>query len=362
MAAALVCEQAGHEVTVFDPFGFEDLKQGDEISSRVWVLGPSAKELVAKIGAWKPNERVCTYRSMRVLDSRSDAKVSFSDPQLGHVVEADWIRRCLLQQVAQTEINCLVQRVREVSKNGSLQCDDGQQMNAQLVIFAEGRQAQTACLSGFEKIDGGYQQCAMVGTLKCSKSHDLEAFQIFTDVGPLALLPLPQRLTESRVSVVWSLPVDLADQWKDWTPVQLAKHIAITSERARGALEFVDVPVWIPFSQHSLKQDALGCRLAIGDTAHGILPLAGLGANLGFGDVIALNNTLRNYPRFDAEQIARTVARERRFEQRVIAKMMGVFSDAFRSNEPVLQLARSLAFRTADRHPIIRRLVQEFVG
>ncbi len=362
MAAALVCEQAGHEVTVFDPYGFEDLKQGDEISSRVWVLGPSAKELVAKIGAWKPNERVCTYRSMRVLDARSDAKVSFLDPQLGHVVEADWIRRCLLQQVAQTKINCLIQRVREVSKNGSLQCDDGQRMNAQLVIFAEGRQAQTACASGFEKIDGGYRQCALVGTLKCSKSHDLEAFQIFTDVGPLALLPLPQRHTESRVSVVWSLPVDLADQWKDWAPVQLAKHIAITSEWVRGSLEFVDVPVWIPFSQHSLNQDALGCRLAVGDTAHGILPLAGLGANLGFGDVIALDNTLRNYPKFDAEQIARTVARERRFEQRVIAKMMGLFSDVFRSNEPVLQLARSLAFRTADRHPIIRRLVQEFVG
>ena len=362
MAAALVCDRAGHEVTVFDPSGFEDFEPSDEISSRVWALGPSATALLAEIGAWEPGERVSAYRSMRVIDAHSDAKVLFSDPRLGYVVEADWIRKCLLRCLSQTKVKCLTEQVIEVSRTGSIRGENGKQANAEFVIFAEGRQAQAACASGFEKIESDYRQRAIVGTLKCSLPHKFEAFQIFTDVGPLALLPLPECCGESRISVVWSLPAELANQWSEWTPEQLAMHISTTSEWARGELEFADAPVWIPLSQHALKKDALGCCLALGDTAHSILPLAGLGANLGFGDVTALDNTLRHCPNASAEQIARTVARSRRLEHRTVAMMMGLFSDVFRSNRPLAQLARSFAFRTANRHGKIRRLVQEFVS
>ena len=362
LAAALVCERAGHEVTVFDPSGFEDFDTSDEINARVWALGPSATDFLSELGVLFSSERICPYRSMRVIDARSDAKVAFFDPQLGHVVEADLIRKLLLKRVAQTKIKCLAKQVIQASKTGSLQLENGQQVNAQFVIFAEGRQAHAACSSGFEKIEGDHRQRAVVGTLKCTLPHNFEAFQIFTDVGPLALLPLPENSGEPRISVVWSLPTDLANQWCQWTPEQLAAHISKKSEWSRGELEFVGTPVWISISQHALKQDALGCCLALGDTAHGILPLAGLGANLGFGDVIALDDALCYHPKASAEQIARAVARERRFEHRTVAMMMELFSDAFRSDRPICQLARSFAFRTADRYPMIRRLVQEFVG
>jgi len=106
----------------------------------------------------------------------------------------------------------------------------------------------------------------------------------------------------------------------------------------------------------------LRCLLAIGDTSHGILPLAGLGANLGFGDVIALKQTLEKHPNAHGDRIARTVARERRFEQRTVAMVMGLFSNVFRSDQPLLQLGRSFALRAADRHATIRSLIQELAG
>ena len=65
-----------------------------------------------------------------------------------------------------------------------------------------------------------------------------------------------------------------------------------------------------------IEQDALGCLLAIGDTSHGILPLAGLGANLGFADVLALRATLESILRAGGDRIARSVARERCVDQR----------------------------------------------
>ncbi|MEK9605679.1 MAG: FAD-dependent monooxygenase [Gammaproteobacteria bacterium] len=361
LAAALVCQRAGHSVTVFDPQGFDQKSLSGEIDPRVWALGGQSTALLEDLGAWSPDERVVPYQSMHVIDARSDAKVTFSEPSLGHLVEADWVRNQLLAQVSGSKIRCVPDRVESVSQRGILELQRDQ-AEADLVIFAEGRQAQTAIASGFEVVDGGYRQRAVVGTLKCEQPHRGEAFQIFTEYGPLALLPLPDHNNQHRVSLVWSLDLETANELQACSVEELASRISQTSEWARGELEFVNQPIWIPLSQQSLKHDSLGCLLAIGDTSHGILPLAGLGANLGFGDVIALKQTLEKHPNAHGDRIARTVARERRFEQRTVAMVMGLFSNVFRSDQPLLQLGRSFALRTADRHATIRSLIQELAG
>ena len=78
--------------------------------------------------------------------------------------------------------------------------------------------------------------------------------------------------------------------------------------------------------------------------------------------MLALQQTLARAPSARGDRIARTVSRERRFEQRTVAMVMGLFSDVFRSDQPLLQLGRSFALRTADRHPTIRSLIQELAG
>ncbi len=361
LAAALACQGAGHTVTVFDPNGFVPKALSGEADARVWALGQKSTSLLADLGAWTPDERVCAYQSMHVIDARSDAKVTFTESSLGYLVEADWIRNQLLTRVTDLGIHCVCDRVGSVSERGVLMLPNDQ-VEADLVIFAEGRQAQTAIASGFEVVDGGYRQRAVVGTLRCEEPHHGEAFQIFTEYGPLALLPLPNRDNEHRVSLVWSLDQETATELQEYAIEALALKISQTSEWMRGALEFVNDPIWIPLSQHSLKRDSLGCLLAIGDTAHGILPLAGLGANLGFGDVSSLQQTLERHPSAHGDRIARTVARERRFDQRTVAMVMGLFSNVFRSDQPLLQLGRSVALRTADRHATIRSLIQELAG
>jgi len=362
LAAAVVCHQAGHQVIVFDPVGFQPVKPTVEMDARVWALGPKSTGFLSDIHAWSPDARVCCYRSMRVIDARSDARVTFADPKLGHLVEAHWVRNQLLKTVGESPIQCLEQAVARVDPQGCVTLENGQTIDSDFVIFAEGRQATTAQASGFELMDGGYHQRALVGTLHCEQPHDGEAFQIFTEQGPLALLPLPDRDGEHRVSVVWSLPTDAAEALAQCSTDMLAARLARVSEAARGALGFVSGPVWIPISQHALKRDALGCLLAIGDTAHGILPLAGLGANLGFADVIALQQALRSHPSAAGDRLARTVARERCMAHRTVAMVMGLFSDVFRSDQPMIQLGRSMALRTADRHPMIRSLIQELAG
>ena len=362
LASALVCKRVGHSVTVFDPAGFAPKRAAIEMDSRVWALGPQSQSLLEDLGAWNPDDRICAYQSMRVIDARSDARVTFTDPTLGHMVEADWVRNQLLREVSGIDIQCIQRSAKAITPYGLITVDDDTTIDADLVIFAEGRAATTAVASGFEIVDGGYHQRAVIGTLHSQRPHHGEAFQIFTEHGPLALLPLPDCRGQHRVSLVWSLGKPIADDLQENPNKILASLITQNSEFERGHLRFVGDPVWIPLSQQSLRQDALGCLLAIGDTSHGILPLAGLGANLGFADVLALRATLERYPKAGGDRIARSVARERCVDQRTVALVMGLFSDVFRSDQPLIQLGRSLALRTANRYPMIRSLIQEMAG
>ena len=82
LAAAMVCQRAGHSVTIFDPRGFDQKSLADEIDPRVWALGGQSTALLEDLSAWSPDERVVPYQSMYVIDARSDAKVTFSEPSL----------------------------------------------------------------------------------------------------------------------------------------------------------------------------------------------------------------------------------------------------------------------------------------
>ena len=94
-----MCQKAGHSVTLFDPQGFEQKTLSLEADPRVWALGLRSTQLLAELGAWAPDERLCAYQSMHVIDARSDARVIFTEAALGHLVEADWIRNQLLSRL-----------------------------------------------------------------------------------------------------------------------------------------------------------------------------------------------------------------------------------------------------------------------
>jgi ubiquinone biosynthesis UbiH/UbiF/VisC/COQ6 family hydroxylase len=362
LSAALVCAKAGHHVRIFDPNGLSVAEPTGEIEPQVWALGPSATALLSRLNGWRDDPRVCAYQSMRVIDQTSDAEVRFVDPSLGHLVEANWVRCRLMDALASTPVKVVTERVLEVSPQGLVRLQSGEQTSCDLALFAEGKEAITARASGYEQVDAGYHQQAVVGTLAAQSPHRGEAFQSFTTRGPLALLPVAATDAAHRVSLVWSMRPPAATACRAMPVSDLEGLITEASESVRGTVQFVDSPIWIDLSQHYLKQDARGCCLAIGDTAHGILPLAGLGANLGFADVAALEQVFNTSPHCGGTRVARTVARMRRLPVQTVMTAMGVFSDSFHTDAPWMRLARSFAFRTASRHRQIRQLIQELAG
>ena len=132
--------------------------------------------------------------------------------QMGAVVEnritvlALWKK---LQRLKSCDVFKLTQLMSfETNEDGvSIQLSNNTQINAQLLVGADGSNSKIRQLSGIERYGWSYQQKALVATIKPEKPHQNTAWQRFLPEGPLALLPLRDGL----ISIVWTSSVETTE-------------------------------------------------------------------------------------------------------------------------------------------------------
>ena len=180
------------------------------------------------------------------------------------------------------------QRVRRSATLG-----DGTVLEAALMIGAEKRGSPSREEAGFKMASWDYSHRAMIAGIDHSKPHDNVAWEIFYPEGPFALLPMLDGPDgQHRSALVWTVDEkDAAGVLKLSDRAFLAEvhkrmgdllgELTLNSARSSWPLSF----------QHTAK--IVDHRLAlVGDSAHGMHPIAGQGLNLGLRDVGALVEVL----------------------------------------------------------------------
>lgn len=188
---------------------------------------------------------------------------------------------------------------------------DGRTLRAALMIGAEGRRSPTREDEGLAMAQWDYSHRALIVGLDHSKPHGNVAWEIFYPAGPFALLPMLDGPDgQHRSALVWTVSEkDAAGVLKlpdraflaeiDKRMGDLLGTVTLNSGRSSYPLSF----------QHTVK--IVGQRLAlVGDSAHGMHPIAGQGLNLGLRDVGALMQVLADGQRLgldlgDAQILAR---------------------------------------------------------
>ena len=169
---------------------------------------------------------------------------------------------------------------------------DGARLSADLLIVAEGRASATRDAAGIKLAKWDYAHEAMVTVAAHEKPHNNIAYEIFYPSGPFAVLPMLDAGGRHRSGIVWSVARADAPAYRKLSPRALAAEMEKAMGGMLGAVELI-----APVSGYPLGfQNALRItetRLAlVGDSAHGIHPIAGQGLNLGLRDVAALTEVL----------------------------------------------------------------------
>jgi 2-octaprenyl-6-methoxyphenol hydroxylase len=230
-----------------------------------------------------------------------------------------------------------------------LMLDDGETLAANLVVAADGANSALRTASGIEMVGWPYDQMGIVATIAHELPHEGTAHEHFTPHGPFALLPL----TGDRTSIVWTWGTAEAKRLLAREPADFTAELQRQIGAQLGAITLVDAPRGFPLALR-LAKTFHGARLAlIGDAAHVLHPLAGLGLNLGLRDAAALAQCVGEAfalgQDIGGDAVLEKYTAWRRFDTVATAISMDGFNRLFSNANPFAKAARGLGLMAADR-------------
>jgi 2-polyprenylphenol 6-hydroxylase len=347
----------------------------DKMDLRVYALSRASEELLRRLDAWDAvcRRRVSPYRRMHVWEQ--DARTSglpplagtlefdsadIGEPNLGHIVEDGLLRLALYERlVSERDVEFRWhQRVEQVAPEQ--RCIDvvtgDERFEATLLVAADGGRSAVRSLVGFALAERDYAQKAIVAHVTTQHAHRATARQRFLPGGPLAFLPL----ADGRSSIVWSLPVAAAEKLIAASDAEFLVALHDASAGALGEIRTVSERAALPLAARHVWRYCEQRVVLVGDAAHTVHPLAGLGMNLGLLDAAALGAVLESALRQDEDPGDRRVLR--RYERARKGDNLGTLL-ALDALDRLFRLPRAAAplrvagFACLDRIPLLKRML-----
>ena len=370
-ALALALAREGFDVTIFDAAPL-DVRADEGFDGRATAIAAGSRAMLRKLGVW---ERVADTTEPisdilvsdgRVSEGASSLFLHFDhkevgDEPFGTLVENRFLRRALYDAVAEHEAI----EHRAPVKVGSveydtgwavLNLDDGSEHKARLAVACDGRRSRTAQAAGVRYTGWDYDQTGIVCTVEHERPHQGVAHEYFLPSGPFAILPL----RGNRSSLVWTEKRDVAKAAMGSDDAVFGAEVARRFGAFLGEVTVVG-PRWSYPISLSLAHDYVKPRLAlVGDSAHGVHPIAGQGLNLGFKDSAALAEVLGEADRRGEDigdlNVLRRYERWRRFDNTAMALGMDVLNRLFSNDLAPVRLARDIGIAAVGRIGPLRRI------
>lgn len=370
--AALLAKQSKVLAVVDHRIPPPDFEPGQRYDARVTAISPGSKAIFEHVNAWPAiqSKRISPFQAMFVWDSEGEAKISFvcSDvnySNIGYIVENTVIRSSLHEVLlGQEEVHwktpMTVEKVLLRDDCIETTLNDGQVLQAKLLIGADGCRSDVRKLAGIPYSERRYRQHGIIARVQTEYPHQATAWQWFLNTGPLAFLPL----CNNECSIVWSANDEYASKLMKCSDHEFGHALTEASNSNLGKVSLRSERTSFPLISGQ-AETMLRPRIALaGDAAHALHPLAGQGANLGFTDAAVLADVLANTRRdIGSYRILRKYERARAGETRIMQYTMDVFVMAFGSSSRPVITARNFALNTADRiQPMKRFFMRRAMG
>lgn len=337
---------------------------------RVYAISPATRRFLEALHVWPAvaAQRVSPYHHMRVWERRPEEALCFGAADLraqdlGHIIENQVLQSALWRALPAETLRggVTVQAVERHDSGVRLRLDQGELLEAALLIVAEGRDSTLRTQLGIEITAAHYPQTAVVCHVQTEHPHRQTCWQRFLPTGPLALLPL----ADGRSSVVWSSTE--AEALLELDDAAFCRTLAQASQQVLGAVVTTTPRLRFALSLQHADTYAVERAVLIGDAAHVVHPLAGQGVNLGLADAEALIEILGELHRQRRDPgVLRGLKRYERARRAQVLDMIAVTDALYRAyalDLPGWDALRGLGLRAVNAlSPLRRQLVQRAAG
>jgi len=351
----------GWKIVLIEPFAPGDTYQ-PSYDARSSALSFGARQIYERLGLWQQiSRRAEPILHIQVSDRGrfGAARLSAIEegvPALGYVVENAWLGQCLWQgldkDVVSWRVPAEVKQMQALADGYRLTLDDETELECDLAVLADGGRSSLREQLGIGVRTRPYNQSALIANITPSEAHCGQAFERFTDEGPLALLPLP----ENRCALVWTrLGMD-AKRLAELDDRSFLSELQSVFGYRLGALRQVGVRHLYPLTLIEAEEQVRSHLVVLGNAAHSLHPIAGQGFNLSLRDATALAEAL-----LTSDKKPGDFATLQRYQERqLLDQQMTVgFSDKvtrlFGSNQPLVATGRNLGLLGLDLLPPAKR-------
>ncbi len=305
--ALLPLTKAPHnlKVCVIDAFK-HDVENQPSYDDRSIALSHGSSLIFKGMGLWDELEsKTSPIKQIHISDrghfgaTRLTAEKE-NVPSLGYLVESRVLGQQLYNTLADSNVELIVPAsvvaiTQDKEDSVSIEIKKGDetiQMSSRLLVAADGTNSKVRELLGIQTEISDYQQSAIISNISTQKPHKGQAFERFTENGPIALLPM----TGNRSSLVWTFPtgngtadIDAAmamddseflDQLDQAFGFRLGKFTKVGKRSA------------YPLSLVTSDKNIAYRTVIIGNASHTLHPVAGQGLNLALRDVAVLSDLL----------------------------------------------------------------------
>ncbi|MCF6435432.1 FAD-dependent monooxygenase [Pseudoalteromonas sp. MMG022] len=347
---------------------------GELFANRVSAISLASQTLFEQLDVWQDMvaQRVMPYTHMDVRDKDSFGKIAFNSseldlPELGHIIENDAIRYALYNKLKQFSNVSLAfdtryQSIHQTDSDVLITLGSGTPVMAKLLVACDGANSAIRTQFKMPMTFWDYDHHAIVATVKTQLPHDATARQVFLPTGPLAFLPLHD---EHHHSIVWSTSPKEAERLMALSEGEFNKALNVAIDGQCGLCEVAPDRAVFPLRMRYAKQWLNNKVVLMGDAAHTIHPLAGLGMNLGLKDAALLIELLSRDLRdgFANHRTLREYERARKLDaQKHIAMMQGL-KELFEGTHPLKKLVRGVGLSMVDKlGPLKQLFAKQAVG
>lgn len=363
LCAAIALRQKGYSVVVLESGSLA--YPSSDPDSRVYALNQASQALLQHIDIWDKLSHTAmgVYERMQVWDSFGQATIAFDArmlacDRLGVIIEEAPLKYALIQQARDLNITCIehwkTDAVEELAEAMIVRSVD-HSWSAAYVIIAEGARSTTRELLQVPMTAWSYQQHAMVAKVAVEKSHARTAYQVFCPKGPLAFLPLADPHT---CSIVWSSATHHIEHLMTLSDHEFIQELNTAFEHTLGATTLLSSRKIFPLQMQHAARYAGSRWVLMGDAAHTVHPLAGLGLNLGLADISLFLKSIAHLSRPNVRAL-RAYQRQRKHEVWQVILFLQSMHVLFTNAHLPIQIMRGLALRLCNRLPMLKRLCME---
>ena len=292
MTTALALCRSGKKVTIIE----KNLEKSVKIN-RVYTLSEKTKLFYEEIGLWNNIQEINNLEGMSIYYRNLEKNniLSFSrknNNNVGYITKSKNIILALKEKLEKYKNfslmdKCIISNMEEIENGLRIKTDTNIEIEGKYLISCEGANSKIKKDIGIKNIYDDYKSRALVFNIQHKISNNNIAFQIFLESGPVAFLPINNNNFSMVVSVKNKFSSD-----ENFSKENICSYLERISSSSFGKIKLTSEISSFNLMGFDSEKYKLNNILFVGDSAHGIHPLAGMGLNLGVSDIIEIMKTI----------------------------------------------------------------------